>query len=66
MQDVNALYHAPTAINTMLVAGLISKRAAAKAKAELSKKLNDAIEYYSEKGFFDVVDGLNSAWRSIQ
>jgi hypothetical protein len=64
--NANALYHAPNAIDTMLCAGLITARQAAKAKKDLATKLNAAIEYYSEKGFTDVVEGLNNAWRKTQ
>ena len=62
----NALYHAPKAIQTMLEAGLITTRQAKNAKSALAVKLNAAIEYYADKGFSDVVEGLNKAWRETQ
>ena len=64
--DANALYHAPAAIDTLLAAELISVRTATRMRAELERKISAAMEYYGDKGYGDVVDGLNRAWRRIE
>lgn len=66
MIDANSLFHAPAAIDTMLSAGLITQRQADTFRRVLSAKLNDAINYYADKGFNDIADGLNAAWRRMQ
>ena len=64
--NANDLYKAPNAIQTLISAGLITARQARKFRSELSLKLNEAIEYYNDKGFVDVVEGLNAAWKEVQ
>lgn len=64
-RDCNALYHAGDAIQTLLDARVISETTATKYRMALTGKLSAAIDYYQEKGFSDVVEGLNNSYRRL-
>jgi len=63
--DANALIAAHGAIQTLERAFLMTPRAANAARKALRAKINEAIAYWSDKGQYDIVDGLNAAYRSI-
>ena len=63
--DASKLINANQAISTMVAAGLLSKRVAATARQELLAKINACIAYWADKEQWDIVEGLNTAYREM-
>ena len=63
--DASNLINAKQAIATMVAAGLLSSHAAAAARRELRAKINACISYWADKEQWDIVEGLNTAYREM-
>lgn len=63
--DPNALIAAKAAILTLERAGIMTPRAAKAARKNLRAKIDEAIAYWGEKDQYDIVEGLNAAYRAI-
>ena len=61
--DASTLIHSVEAIATLRAAGVLGHRAAKSALKVLIQKLNEGIEYWADKEQWDVVEGLNVAYR---
>ena len=61
--DPSTLIHSVEAIATLRAAGVLGQKAAKAAMKVLIQKLNECMTYWSEKEQWDIVEGLNAAYR---
>ena len=61
--DASTLIHSVEAIATLRTAGVLGQKAAKAALKVLIQKINECMAYWSDKEQWDVVEGLNVAYR---
>ena len=64
MYDANALIKSVEAISVLRTSGVLTQRSAKSAAKTLIEKLNACVSYWSDKGQWDIVDALNTAYRA--
>ena len=61
--DASTLVHSVEAIATLRDAGVMGQKAAKASIKVLIQKINECMTYWSDKEQWDVVEGLNAAYK---